>query len=305
MDADANAATPPPVWRTIFLGPNGLRAGWRLALYLGLTLLLQVPAGFAARRWDWMGREGEPWVPAVLLRLEAVFIAIALIAISVMARIERRRFADYYIPWRRIFGVRFWEGAAWGVLTILAAALPVWAMGGYAVDGLAVRGAEALQYLLLWAVAFLMAGIYEEVAVRGYMQRTLADGIGYWPAAVLLSALFGFVLHFLEKENETWVDGLSVSLIALFFCWTVRRTGDIWLASGWHFSFNFVSMGILGSPNTGSGGGQPVVGHLLASRFTGPQYLTGWPMGLEASLWIFPALALTWGLLTWRLRGRA
>ena len=305
MIASPNAPAPTSLWREILFGPSGLRAGWRLAIFLGLTLLLQVPAGLAARRWNWMGSPGEPWVPAVLLRLEAVFILITLAVIAIMARIERRSFADYGIPWRRMFGRRFWEGAAWGVLTILATVLPVWALGGYAVDGLAIRGAEAVQYLLLWAVAFVMAGVYEEITVRGYMQRTLADGIGFGPAAVLLSVFFGFVLHYMEKENETWVDGLSVSLIALFFCWTVWKTKDVWLATGWHFTFNFVSMGILGSPNTGSGGGQPVVGHLLASRFAGSQLLTGWPMGLEASLWIFPAMALTWGLLAWRFRARA
>lgn len=299
-----NASAPPPFWRRMFLGPKGLRAGWRLALFLAMTTLLQVPAGLAARRWNWMGAPGEPWVPAVLLRLEAVFVLITGIVIAVMARIERHRFADYGIPWRRMFGRRFWEGAAWGVFTILATVLPVWAMGGYAVDGLAIRGAEAVRYLLLWGLAFLMAGLYEEIAFRGYVLRTVADGIGFWPAALILSAIFGFVLHYLEKDNETWVDGLSVTLIALLFCWTVAKTGDVWLATGWHFTFNFVSMGILGSPNTGSGGGQPVVGHLLASRFSGSQLLTGWPMGLEASLWLFPAFVLTWGLLAWRFRAR-
>jgi hypothetical protein len=131
-------------------------------------------------------------------------------------------------------------------------------------------------------LAALLIALSEEIFFRGYFLSTLADGIGFWPAAILQSLFFGFVLHYLEKDDETLLDGVNVSLIALFFCWTVLRSGDIAWATGIHFSFNFTSFFVLGSPNTAFGG--PVDPHLLDSSFAGPQWLTGGATGLEASV---------------------
>jgi len=38
---------------------------------------------------------------------------------------------------------------------------------------------------------FLLVGLFEEFLLRGYTQFTLARGIGFWLAAVLLSTAFG------------------------------------------------------------------------------------------------------------------
>src|SRR5690349_4526130 len=39
--------SPPPAWplRAVFIGPNGIRAGWRLLLFLGIAWIAEV--GFA------------------------------------------------------------------------------------------------------------------------------------------------------------------------------------------------------------------------------------------------------------------
>jgi hypothetical protein len=124
----------------------------------------------------------------------------------------------------------------------------------------------------------------------------------FWPAAILLSAIFGFYLHYAQKPNETLVDGLSVSLIALFFCFTVRRTGSLWFAIGWHWTFNLGSMFIFGFPNTGNQGGQPIPGHLLDGVTKGSQALTGGLMGAEASLIIFPVLIVLFAAFDRRFR---
>jgi hypothetical protein len=37
-------------------------------------------------------------------------------------------------------------------------------------------------------------------------------------------------LHYLGKPGETALDLVNVTLIGLFLCFTVRRTGDVWCA---------------------------------------------------------------------------
>jgi membrane protease YdiL (CAAX protease family) len=74
-----------------------------------------------------------------------------------------------------------------------------------------------LRWALLWAFFFLLVGLFEEFAFRGYLQFTLADGIGFWPAAWILSLGFGAV-HLMNK-GESPVGALSVVSIALVCAW--------------------------------------------------------------------------------------
>ena len=275
--------------KRVFKGPWGLRAGWRLlifnvALFLVGTL---VKLGLSLV----VGNQPQ-WTAQSFIFIEAVSLAASAVCVFLMAKIERRRFADYGFTRRGAFGRLFWEGGLWGLATIGAVVAAMALAGGYSVRGLSLSGTGILLYAFLWAAAFLIASLFEELVFRGYELFTAASGIRFWPAAIILSAIFGFYLHYAQKPNETLADGLSVTLIALFFCLTVRRTGNLWFAIGWHWTFNFGSMFVFGFPNTGNEGGLPVPGHLLNSLIKGSAWLTGGPMGAEASLIIFPVIAV-------------
>lgn len=285
--------------KTIFFGPWGLRAGWRLLIFNAafnlfgvLMKLVLVPV---------VGQEPE-WTAAHFILIEAVSLAGSAACVYLMARIERRRFAAYGFTRRGAFGRLFWEGGLWGLATIATVVGVMAIVGGYSVRGLALEGTDLVLSAFLWAAGFLAASLLEEIVFRGYELFTLASGIRFWPAAVVLSALFGFYLHYAQKPNETLADGLSVTLIALFFCLTVRRTGNLWFAIGWHWTFNFGSLFIFGFPNTGNQGGLPIPGRLLDSVTSGAAWLTGGPMGAEASLIIFPVLAVLFAAFHFRFR---
>jgi membrane protease YdiL (CAAX protease family) len=283
----------------ILFGPWGLRAGWRLLIFnaafylVGIVMkLILVPL---------VGKEPE-WTAAHFILIEAVSLAGSAACVHLMTRIERRRFADYGFTLRGAFGRLFWEGGLWGMATIGTVVAVMALAGGYSVRGLALKGVDIGLYVFLWAAGFLLASLLEEIVFRGYELFTLATGIRFWPAAIVLSAVFGFYLHYAQKPNETLADGLSVTLIALFFCLTVRRTGNLWFAIGWHWTFNFGSLFVFGFPNTGNRGGLPISGHLLDAVTKGSSRLTGGPMGAEASLIIFPVLALLFAAFHFRYR---
>ena len=287
-DTAPAVAAPASRLHSIFFGPQGLRAGWGLLLFVVCFETLAAALLLALQRALSLPDHPE-WSPGLILGAEAAQLAIALAATALLARVERRSFAAYGVPLRRAFGARFWEGALWGILSISAVIGMMTAAGGYSVSGLALHGGTALRMTVLWGLAFLAIGLCEEVYFRGYPLATLTRGLGFWPAALLLSTLFG-AIHYFGKPMETWMDFASVTLIGLFFCLTVRRTGDVWFAIGWHFTYNFGSMFLYGGPNTGNQG-RPVPGHLLDSAFHGPAWLTGGPMGPEASAFIFPVIA--------------
>ena len=70
-----------------------------------------------------------------------------------------------------------------------------------------------------------------------------------------------------------------------FMLW---RTGSLWLAAGFHFSFDYMQFFVIGTRN---GGAQPV-GHLLAATFPGAAWANGGPLGTEASYFMLPVIAL-------------
>lgn len=286
--------------RWIFRNARGLRAGWRFALFNAFTLLVSLPFALWLRTRFHLG-EGAAFTVELLVLVDAIYLLAALVATAAMARIERRTFAEYGVPFRRILGRRFWEGTAWGAATLAVIALLVALGGGLTIAG-ARSGAEVGRAGLWWLLGTLLIAVFEEVSFRGYQLFTLAEGMGFWPAALLESLYFGWVLHYLEKPDETLLDGLNVSLVALAFCFMVRRTGDVWFATGWHWTFNFASFFVLGSPNTAFGGA--VEPHWLAAAWSGPRWLTGGATGLEASALATPVFAALFPLLAWRLPRR-
>src|SRR5262249_31302372 len=104
-----------------------------------------------------------------------------------------------------------------------------------------------------------------------------------------LSAIFGAV-HYFFKPMETVADALSVGLLGLFMCFTVRQTGAIWFAVGFHALFDYAAIFMFGAPNSGNGG-NPVSTKLLTGVYRGPAWLTGGPLGVEASWLVFPVIA--------------
>ena len=133
---------------------------------------------------------------------------------------------------------------------------------------------------------FVLVAVIEEFLLRGYTQFTLARGIGFWPAAVVLSALFAYA-H-LRNPGETPLGILTVALIGLFWCFTLQRTGSLWFALGLHASWDWAESYFYGVPD--SGGMSP--GHLLNSSSQGPAWLSGGSVGPEGSVLVFAVIAL-------------
>jgi membrane protease YdiL (CAAX protease family) len=278
------APSPFEEWvQKIFIGQDGLRPVWRLAFYLITFRVLRFCLGaFIYYAWPDTGT----------LRLQAaVELGLAIVAIVpalAMSRIEHRPCKCYGLPLRQAFGKMFWFGALWGFGSITILLLALHGANAFDFGGLALHGARAVKFAVFWGAFFLIVGFYEEFLTRGYTQFTLTQSAGFWPAAVLLSAGFG-VLH-LENPGESWVGILGAVLIGFFFCLTLRRTGNLWFAIGFHTSWDWGESYFYSVPD--SGGMAP--GHLLHSSFHGPNWLTGGSVGPEGSVFLFVLLILLW-----------
>jgi membrane protease YdiL (CAAX protease family) len=273
--------------RSIFVGPSGVRAGWRFLAYAAILIALEngcqrflVPSALTALR------AGNGLTAQALLVIEVFEGLAVLVATALLAAFERRRIDAYGLPARLAFGQRFWEGAAIGVIGAGAVGVAMVAVGAMVVHGLALRGSDLIIQAALWLAVMVLVGLNEEYMFRGYPLQALTRGMGFWPAAVGLSLLFG-AAH-LMKPDENAIDIGNIVLLGLLLCLTVRRTGSLWLAAGFHCTFDFMQFFVIGTPN---GGAQPV-GHLLDVAFPGPAWANGGPLGTEASYFMLPVIAL-------------
>jgi membrane protease YdiL (CAAX protease family) len=277
----------PAFLHTVFVGPNGLRAGWRFAIYFAAFFALLILITFATRPFLLLHPHQKPPVWVLFLR-ELESLVAAIIPALVAARIEKRPFGDYGLPLQRAFGKQFWIGLIWGICAITLLLAVMRGMGVFYLGGLALHGARILKFAAFWGVVFLTVGFFEEFITRGYTQFTLARGMGFWPAAALLSAAFGAV-H-LGNPGEAWVGALAAACIGLFFCLTLRRTGTLWFAVGMHASWDWGESFLYSVPDSG----QVAPGHLLSSSFHGARWLTGGSVGPEGSVFVFVLIAGMW-----------
>lgn len=281
------ALTPPPPPSTIgriFIGADGLRAVWCLLLYgflvfltgYGLSFLLHVARlDHLPKMWNFLSRETGALVSAILPAL-------------IMAKIEGRPFGVYGLPRSGAFRKHFWSGIVWGIGSLTVLMLALRGVHAFYFGGPALHGLRIFKFAFFWAVFFLIVAFFEEFLLRGYAQFTLARGITFWPAALLLSIAFG-AIH-LGNQGEDKIGALGAAAIGLFFCLTLRRTGNLWFAVGMHTSWNWGETYLYSVPNSG----MVVPGHLLNSSFHGPSWLTGGSVGPEASLFVFLLIGVMW-----------
>jgi uncharacterized protein len=276
------------VLRKIFLNDRGLRSGWRLLIYVllvGLSFGAIVLISQFLRRGSG-GGGGGAFSPSTTFLVEVLSFAAAFLPALVMSRIEKRPTGLYGLPLASAFGKDFWQGWLVGLCEVTALIGLIAAFRGYSFGSLAVHGTELVRWAVLWGLFFVVVGLFEEFFFRGYLQFTLADGIGFWPAAVLLSVAFGAV-H-LSNPGEGPVGAASVVMIGLIFAFGLKRTGNLWFVVGVHASFDFGESFLYSVPNSGI----VFPGHLSSATLHGPKWLTGGTIGPEGSAFSFITMVI-------------
>jgi membrane protease YdiL (CAAX protease family) len=282
----------PSAIQTIFLGPNGIRAGWRLLIFLCIFFTLARGLNFALHRipavQKWVAAQPkDSFTPAGAIANEGATVLLLFCAVGIMAIIEKRSFADYGLPMNQALGKRFWQGVplGFGMLSLLLAMMV--ALHGFSLDGIGVGGPAAMKYGILYFIAFILVGVFEEFSFRGYMQSTLGSGIGFWPAAIILAFVFG--AGHLNNPGEKILGGIMAGSFGLVAAFALRRTGNIWFPIGMHASWDWGETYFYGTPDSGL----LASGHLFNSSPHGPAWLSGGSVGPEGS-WLVFLILLIW-----------
>jgi uncharacterized protein len=273
------APEPPPY--TIFRGPNGIRAGWRILIFLGVLagILVVLSLMVAALTHGKRASFGlSQLTPSALSLSEGVTFLVVALAALIMARIERRRWGQYGLPLLSAFRKDFWIGTIVGLAAISGCLLAIFFLHGFHITGLNIHGSTIPLATAAWCLTFVIVGLSEEFTFRGYLQYTLTTGMGFWPAAIVMSVLFAAAHTGNPGESKTGVA--SVFLFGMLFCLFLRRRGTLWWGVGFHAGWDWGQTFFYGVPDSGL---QPLH-NLLDSAFHGPTWLTGGTVGPEASI---------------------
>jgi uncharacterized protein len=283
VDSAPGFGVQPSYVRSVFMDAHGLKGGWGFAFYVAMYYPLQ----FVVSRWVGSVELGAGGLWSMMLG-EFGFLCAAVAPALVLQRVEGRAWGEYGLPGRRAFGKLFWVGTVWGFASISLLLVAMYGLRVFDFGNLALHGARIFRFAIFWAVMFLLVGFFEEFLFRGYSQFALARGIGFWPSAVVLSSLFGLV-H-IHNGGEEWPGLLAAAAIGFFFCLTLRRTGNLWFAVGFHAAWDWGETFVYSVPDSG----MVSPGHLLKSSFHGAKWLTGGMVGPEGSVLCFVVIAVVW-----------
>jgi membrane protease YdiL (CAAX protease family) len=260
--SENNSSTNPI--KAIFINKEAeLRSGWRIVVFLiifaivaqliggfifvlgvfvpAFRHLLQAPADSVSSAWEEVLRFGI----LNLVSLLSVLIANAISAIW----LERRSFAStgfqVHKGWVKDF--------TWG-LALGAAALTI-AVGIAAAAGATTftlqNGdfATLAQSFAFFVIFFLIAAAFEEALIRGFVFQALEHNTGAVVAISITSLIFG-ILH-LQNDDVTIFSTFNTILAGVWLGIAYLMTRSLWLATGLHFSWNFIMAYVFGLPVSG------------------------------------------------------
>jgi len=210
--------------------------------------------------------------------LSEVFVSIAVfISLLIMRRIDKIPLAERNFGKRPRYG-EVALGLSAGLSTLAFVLLIQLALGVLRITPSAEAAPLQIHDCVIWAQCFLITGICEEAVFRGYLLGTLQKGLGFWPATAISSVLFA-VVH-LPNYGERASGIFACVLFSVLFALTVRLTGTIWFAVGFHAAWDWSQTYLFGTSDSGIRGN----GHLLNSIPSGPDWLNGGATGPEGSV---------------------
>ncbi|HWT79438.1 MAG TPA: CPBP family intramembrane glutamate endopeptidase, partial [Candidatus Methylomirabilis sp.] len=171
----------PSAVRKIFIGKDGLRAGWSLLIFIALLAAILFCVGAIAHKFfpsPHRSANAASEAPVSLRGFmgEAIPFFVLLLVTWIMSKIERRPNSVYGLGGSRRLRY-FLAGLAWGFTCLSLLVLTLWKTGYLVIDQRLLFGSDILRYGAIWLLGFLLVGMMEEYLTRGYLQYTLGRGL--------------------------------------------------------------------------------------------------------------------------------
>jgi membrane protease YdiL (CAAX protease family) len=258
-----------------------IRAGWRMAIYLGVVILVFLPVIGALKAFSFLlpaQTDGENIASAInIVFMLGIDIALVLAAWITLRWIDRRPFALLGMSFSADGVKELLTGLVFGFLFLTVIFLILRAAGLVDVTAGGMNS-QTLETMLRYLVVFTVAGLLEEVVNRGYLLQAFIEGTRAWIAILGFSLIFS--LGHIFNEDFSWVSGLCLFLHGILFGLIYFKTRSLWIPIGMHIAWNWTQGPLWGMKVSGT-----AIAHtFMVSVPKGPQLVSGGDFGAEGSL---------------------
>lgn len=203
--------------------------------------------------------------------------------------LDKRRFRDFGFHREKGWWGDFYFGLGLGVVLMAFIFLVEFSFGWIRVTGFFSPRAGNPFWLgiMIDLVTFISVGIYEEMLLRGYVLRNLAEGMNFErikpTTALLLATFFSsviFSLLHLANPGASILSFINLLIGGVFLSLGFILTGELAIPIGLHIAWNFFQGVVFGFPVSGVAAINPVIS--IEQTLNNP--LTGGIFGPEAGV---------------------
>jgi hypothetical protein len=203
----------------------------------------------------------------------AVVMALVVMAVYVAwARlVERREVTELSLPGA---GREWAIGALIGAGLYAGCVMLLMLLGMYRIEGL-----NPVAFMISAASMAVKSSVFEELAFRGVLFRSVEEMAGSWIAIIVSSLVFGLI-H-LVNPGATIAGAVYIAIEAgLLLAAAYLVTRRLWIAIGFHMLWNYVQSAVF----SGIVSGAVATPGLFRARIEGPGFFTGGSFGMEQSV---------------------
>lgn len=284
-----------------------VRSGWKIAVVMGTILVITFiissvigaiisvflisANGGIQRMMDDMAAVMQQWQWVLNIVQSGVMIAVVVFA---WKKIVKRDLTEMGLPsLKRHKGELGW-GLLFGIVSItIVFAVLVLTGNAQVASWTPSFSAALIQYLLV----FIMVGFSEEIFFRGFVMATLRQTRSI-AVVVFVSSVFFSLAHSLNASFSL-IPFINIVLVAGLFAYMYLQSGNIWMAIGFHITWNYFQGQVFGMPVSGmqqSG--------MLMTQYAQGNILNGGGFGPEGGLVATAIILLGFLFVRWYYRDK-
>jgi membrane protease YdiL (CAAX protease family) len=272
----------------IFFNDAGrLRSGWRLAIFVGIYLVLMFIATGGVRVVYALQQYIAPNLTVLGEHFSDLVFRVVLLVTSLGAGYICTRLLEG-LPWRSLgltLHARWLRdlivGSVIGIVSLAIATAIAFVAGGLRFS-LSVAGVKAVALTLVFsALLFIVAALAEEALFRGYPLQTLTRARLIWLGILLTSVPFA-AIHLKNPNGGGMLAFVNTALAGVWLAAAYLKTRSLWFPLGVHWAWNWALGSLFGLPVSGITKIAPYP--ILVGSDLGPAWLTGAAYGIEGGV---------------------